>query len=227
MERSRINEAIKEAMTLLDDHNIYLPPFGYWTYGDWKDKEGVHHIKDLMLGWDVTDFGQGKFDTFGGVLFTLRNGISDRPDIGTPYAEKLIVLKEGQRLPLHYHKEKTEDIINRSGGLMGIKLYNCLETGQVDYKTRVQVLCDGREFAADPGETLYIERGASITLKPYQYHVFWAETGHGPCILGEVSSINDDRTDNYNAEPVSRFTTIEEDVPVAYPLCNELKELLG
>ena len=31
------------------------------------------------------------------------------------YAEKLIMLKEGQRAPMHFHWKKSEDIINRGG----------------------------------------------------------------------------------------------------------------
>lgn len=173
-----------------------------------------------MLGWDITDFGQGDFDRFGAVLFTLRNGSLTDPTCGTPYAEKLILLKDGQRLPLHYHASKTEDIINRAGGVLVIKLYNSLENGDVDYEGPVTYTCDGITSVIKPGEILRLKQGESITLRPFQYHLFWAEAGSGDLIVGEVSSINDDHTDNYNAEPVSRFSTIEEDAPILHPLCN-------
>ncbi|MCR5590776.1 MAG: D-lyxose/D-mannose family sugar isomerase [Lachnospiraceae bacterium] len=33
-------------------------------------------------------------------------------------------MKDGQTLPNHFHKQKTEDIINRSGGVLLIRGYN-------------------------------------------------------------------------------------------------------
>ena len=47
----------------------------------------------------------------------------------------------------------------------------------------------------------------------------------GKLIAGEVSSVNDDKTDNYFAEPVSRFADIEEDEAPLHPLCNEYDKL--
>lgn len=44
--------------------------------------------------------------------------------------------------------------------------------------------------------------------------------------MGEVSSINDDNTDNYFQDPRPRFVPVEEDVPVTIPLCNEYARLL-
>lgn len=161
------------------------------------------------------------------VLFTLRNGSLKDPKLGTPYAEKLIMLKAGQRLPLHYHASKTEDIINRGGGVLAINLYNSLADGSVDYANPVIALLDGIEKEVMPGKILFIMPGESITLRPFQYHRFWAEGEQGDLLLGEVSSINDDHTDNFNAEPASRFTQIEEDEAVKHPLCNEYEKLLG
>lgn len=228
MKRSEINSNIQWAKTLLEKHQMALPPFGYWKMKEWHEQfEHSQTIRKVMLGWDITDFGQGDFDAFGAVLFTLRNGDVHDQDCGTPYAEKLILLKEGQRLPLHHHASKTEDIINRAGGVMGIKLYNAKADGTVDYETPVTVALDGVQKTVSAGETLLIHTGASITLRPYMYHLFWAEKGHGDLVCGEVSSINDDRTDNYNAEPVSRFTTVEEDEAILHPLCNEYETVFA
>lgn len=228
MRRSEINAAIKWSKGVLEERQFMLPPFGYFTLEEWREKRDLTaNIESLMLGWDVTDFGGGDFERFGAVLFTLRNGKLDQNHIGTPYAEKLIILKEGQRLPLHYHASKTEDIINRGGGVMAIDLYNSLDSGEVDETSPVKALLDGVERVVAPGETLYLSPGESITLRPFQYHRFWAKAGCGDLLLGEVSSINDDRTDNFNAEPVSRFTTIEEDEAPIHPLCNEYDRVLG
>lgn len=228
MKRSEIQAAIEWSKTLLSKHQFKLPPFGYFEMAQWRENRHLTEaIEALMLGWDVTDFGQGDFERFGAVLFTLRNGSLKNASLGTPYAEKLIMLRAGQRLPLHYHASKTEDIINRGGGVMAIDLYNCLADGSVDFESKVNALLDGIEREVMPGETLYLQPGESITLRPFQYHRFWADQNSGALLLGEVSSINDDHTDNYNAEPVSRFTHIEEDEVIRYPLCNEYERVLG
>lgn len=228
MKRSQINAEIKRAKELLEQNKIKLPPFGYWTLEEWQDgTKDITTIKNVMLGWDITDYGKDQFDQLGAILFTLRNGSLEDSRVGTPYAEKLIVLKEGQRLPIHYHASKTEDIINRAGGVLAIKLYNSKKNGEVDYETPVQVDMDGISYTFQPGEEVDIAPGNSITLRPFMYHLFWAKEGCGDLICGEVSSINDDNTDNYNAEDVSRFSTVEEDEPILHPLCNEYGSVLG
>ncbi|MBO7737922.1 MAG: D-lyxose/D-mannose family sugar isomerase, partial [Clostridia bacterium] len=83
---------------------------------------------------------------------------------------------------------------------------------------------DGREFTVPSGTVLRLMPGESITLLPGQYHAFWAEKGSGKCLLGEVSMVNDDNTDNRFYEPQARFTNIEEDCPPVYLLCNEYPE---
>lgn len=228
MKRSEVNQNLNWAKELLSKHQIALPPFGYWTMDQWqKQLKKTEVIRNVMMGWDITDFGQGDFNRFGAVLFTLRNGVPNNTNCGTPYAEKLILLKEGQRLPLHYHGCKTEDIINRAGGILAIKLYHSLPDREVDYNTPVTVYCDGIKRTVQAGEILTLQSGESITLVPYMYHLFWAEEGSGDLVVGEVSSINDDYTDNYNAEPVSRFSSIQEDESILHPLCNEYEKVLG
>ena len=174
-----------------------------------------------MQGWDITDFGSGKFEQIGAVLYTVRNGKLDQPGVGSPYAEKYLLMKEGQRLPIHYHASKTEDIINRGDGVMSIRLYNCKEDGAVDYDSDVTYSSDGIFYTVKAGEEVLITTGNSIRLTPYMYYTFGAKEGYGDLIVGAVSAVNDDNTGNYFAEPVSRFAEIEEDERILYPLCNE------
>ena len=202
MKRSEINAAIKWSIELLDKNNFKLPRFAYWTMDEWeKNKDKIDTLREVMAGWDITDFGSGKFDEIGAILFTIRNGKLGKPGVGSPYAEKILIFKEGQRLPIHYHIEKTEDIINRGEGTMEMRFYLKKEDGSVDYESDVTYYSDG--------------------LVPYVNHTFGAKMGDGPLIAGEVSKVNDDNTDNYFAEPTARFADIEEDEPVLYPLCNE------
>lgn len=50
-----------------------------------------------MLGWDVTDYGQGDWEKIGFGLITLRNGNQNNPKYKKVYAEKLLMLKRGQQ----------------------------------------------------------------------------------------------------------------------------------
>lgn len=226
MKRSEINRELKWAKKLIKENNIKLPPFGYWKMNEWKKNiDKIDTIRKVMLGWDITDYGEGDFEKLGAVLFTIRNGSLEDESIGTPYAEKLILLKEGQKLPNHYHASKTEDIINRGGGILAIKLYNSNEDGSVDYESEVSIEMDGIKYTVNAGEEVLIEPGCSITLRPFQYHLFWAKEGKGDLVIGEVSSINDDLTDNYNAREISRFSEVIEDEEILHPLCNEYQKI--
>lgn len=226
MKRSLINKNILWAGDVLKQHGITLPEFAYWDMQQWRSNAAnLVNIKGAMLGWDVTDFGNGNFLEVGGVLFTLRNGNFNDSSIGTPYAEKIMVLRPGQRLPIHMHKTKHEDIINRCGANYCIKLWNTGKDGQPDCESDVEAYFDGIKKTVKAGETLVIQRGCSITLPPYLYHTFWGQEGSESAVVGEVSSVNDDNVDNHFAEPVNRFSEIEEDEPCICPLCNEYSML--
>lgn len=224
MKRSEIQNEIKKAKEVLANYRISLPAFASWSEADMRQMgDEIDTVVRAMLGWDITDFGNGAYEKTGAVLFTLRNGVVGTT-VGTPYAEKLILLKEGQRLPIHMHKTKTEDIISRAGAPFEIKLWNTGSDGKPDENTPVQVYCDGVRKSVQPGEVLVIENGNSITLTQGMFHTFWGGKG-GTAVVGEVSSVNDDNTDNYFAEPVSRFAEIEEDAAREYLLCNEYEKL--
>jgi len=227
LKRSEINKAIKWALSLLDKNNIRLPEFGYWKLADWKiNKDKLDVIRKVMLGWDITDYGLNNYDKTGGVLFTVRNGDQKDTSIGVPYAEKYILLKDGQGLPMHFHFTKTEDIINRAGGVLALKLYNALPDCGLDLETPVEVFCDCIKKTFAPGEVVKIMPGCSITLTPYVYHTFWALEGEGDLVCGEVSSINDDNIDNHFLDKLPRFGDVEEDEEAMHPLCNEYEKWL-
>ncbi|MCL2034241.1 MAG: D-lyxose/D-mannose family sugar isomerase [Oscillospiraceae bacterium] len=224
MKRSEINGAIKRALAILRENNFILPSFAYWEMGDWINHASeLDNIKKIGLGWDVTDFGAGDFAHVGSVLFTVRNGCLGDPKPGTPYAEKIIFqLHEAeQEIPFHFHKIKTEDIINRGGGVLMLELYKSAPEGGLDRESDIRVKMDGFIQTLPAGSIVEIEKGCSITLHPGLHHRFWAKKGAGDLIVGEVSSINDDDTDNVFLEVGRRFSEIEEDEPAFVPLCNE------
>ena len=227
MTRSEINREISWAIALAKKVNLALPAFALWQLEDWRNMNGLGNIPLVQQGWDVTDYGRGNFAKVGAVLFTLRNGNVFDASVGTPYCEKMIAMRAGQMLPLHFHYSKTEDIINRGGGTLLLKLFNSKpNTYELDYEKPVQVFMDGilREFR--PGEIVKVAQGNSITLTPYTYHAFWAKEGDGDLVIGEVSTINDDSKDNHFAEQV-KAAPIVEDEPILYPLCGEYGEIRG
>ncbi len=227
MKRSEIQQAIQWAKDLLASSGFALPMFADWSLEEWQQKRNeADTIIKTMRGWDVTTFGHDDFSQMGAVLFTIRNGLLDGT-AGCPYAEKLILMKEGQVLPNHYHAQKTEDIINRGGGVLLIEVYNSLPDGSVDLTGDVKILTDGIEKTVPAGTQVEITRGNSMTIYPGLYHLFTPKPGCGDLIVGEVSSINDDRTDNYFAVARPRFIPVEEDEPIRIPLCNEYNQLLG
>ena len=175
-----------------------------------------------MLGWDITDFGLGRFDEFGFSLITIRNGCRTQPEkYPKVYAEKLLYLKEGQMAANHFHWYKTEDIINRGGGNCLIRVYNRLPNEEIDYESDVTVHCDGCKRVVPAGTQIRLRPGESLWVTQGMYHDFAVEAGTGPVLLGEVSQCNDDNTDNRFNPPVGRFPKIEEDEPPYRLLCNE------
>ncbi|HEY8501011.1 MAG TPA: D-lyxose/D-mannose family sugar isomerase, partial [Clostridia bacterium] len=212
MKRSEINKAILYARKVLADNNFHLPPLAFFSKQEWiKRKEEQRIAIQNGMGWDVTDYGQGRFDEFGLCAFTLRNGNIDKGKSHIPYSEKILVMKPGQRLPLHMHITKVEDIINRGLGTLVVQVYNSIDEYTVDYESDVEIYCDAVKYRVKPGELLEFKPGQSITITPGLYHKFWAKKEDGVLICGEISSVNDDNVDNRHVENITRFVEIEED----------------
>ncbi len=221
MKRSAINTIMREADEFIQSKGFHLPPFAYWTPEEWRSKgEEAKAIVDARLGWDITDFGEGDFRKKGLFLFTLRNGALEDLERGKGrvYAEKLMVCEPGQVAPLHFHWNKTEDIINRAGGTLRVQLYNATRDEDLA-DSEVTVRMDGVKHTFPAGETVSLQPGESITLDPYCYHKFWVEGE--TTLLGEVSTVNDDEQDNRFYEPIGRFSEIEEDEPPRHLLVQD------
>ncbi|HBP38624.1 MAG TPA: D-lyxose/D-mannose family sugar isomerase [Clostridiales bacterium] len=217
-----MNRHLRDAVAFIRSMNFCLPPFAFWSPQDWLEKGPEYdEIRDNMLGWDLTDFGSGNYLQVGLLLFTLRNGNLKNSRYIKPYAEKLMLVREGQVTPLHFHTHKMEDIINRGGGNLLVQVYNATEDGSDFLGTPVEVSIDGRTYPVEAGSLIRIKPGESIAIPAGQYHKFWGEKGYGTILLGEVSKVNDDVNDNRFHDAVGRFPAIEEDEPPLYYLCNE------
>lgn len=222
MKRSEINRYIAEAMKFFEDRHFALPPFANWTHKVWLSKGGeADEIRECKLGWDVTDFNSGNFETIGLTLFTLRNGRHEDGSSQKTYAEKIMHVREGQVTPLHFHYRKTEDIINRGGsgvGRLALQLYYSTEKDELS-DAEVLVLCDGVERRIQSGELVILSPGESITLPPRLYHTFYALDADA--LVGEVSSFNEDSADNHFYRTLPRFPLIQEDEAPLRLLCTE------
>lgn len=222
MKRSEINKVIRDMEKLLSECHFYLPEFASWSPDKWKNvKSDAQEIIDNRLGWDITDYGTGRFMEYGFSLFTIRNGNVKAPDkYPKPYAEKVLMLYPGQFAPTHYHWNKMEDIINRGGNDIYITVWNGSEDNQ-KLDTDVTVSSDGIKKTVKAGGKILLHPGESITITPYLYHNFITNTSGGPVLLGEVSMCNDDENDNNFFDKIGRFPEIEEDEKPYRLLCFE------
>ena len=211
MKRSRINDIMRAADDLIRQHGFVLPPFAYWSPDEFRARSDAGAIVATRMGWDITDYGQGRFDEMGLFLFTLRNGrLADlQRGGGMCYAEKLLISRQDQLSPMHTHVIKAEDIINRGGATLVVELYGSDDKGNFAWDKGGMVRCDGIDRPYGPGTKLKLKPGESVTLMPGDWHAFWGEGGD--VLIGEVSTVNDDLTDNIFREPIGRFAEIEED----------------
>ena len=159
--------------------------------------------------WDVTDFGLGDGARFGLVLVNL----AEEPE----YCEKLMYARRGMVTPAHCHRRKKEDIICRWGEL-------AVQVWAGDPRTcdrePFRVAVNGKPGAFRSGEVIRLPAGSRVTLVPEVYHEFYPDSEE--CIIGEVSTANNDRDDNFFVNPdVGRYPQVEEDEPAVVRLLSD------
>lgn len=160
--------------------------------------------------WDVTDFGLGDFAQLGLTLVNL----AEEPE----YCEKLMYARRSQTTPCHTHVRKKEDIICRVGELT---LELCAaRPGTPGADAEFTVAVDGVARRLRAGERLVLAAGSRVTLVPGIWHAFYPSSDE--CIIGEVSTANDDRHDNvFHRSDIGRFPGIEEDEPALVRLLSD------
>lgn len=159
--------------------------------------------------WDVTDFGLGDWRRFGLVLVNL----AEEPE----YCEKLMYAQKGMTTPSHTHKRKKEDIICRWGRL-AVQVWADQPEKNAETPLAIPVNQEVRECPS--GTIIELEAGSRVTLVPGVYHEFYPISGE--CIIGEVSTANDDLHDNFFVNPdIGRYPGIEEDEPAIVWLLSE------
>ena len=228
MKRSEINRALRTLEATCVREHCYLPPFCHFTPEEWNCVSHEYDdVRDCMLGWDITDYGLGDFDKVGMALVTIRNGCRALPEkYPKVYAEKLLYMKEGQYSPNHFHWYKTEDIINRGGGNLVIELYHADPAKNGLCGGTFPISVNGMRRTLDTGDRIVLTPGDSVALEPIHAHRFYGEPGKGTILVGEVSSVNDDTTDNCFIDKIARFDEIEEDESPKYLLANEIEKFI-
>ena len=162
--------------------------------------------------WDVTDFGLGDWRQHGLVLVNL----AEEPE----YCEKLMYARGAMTTPAHTHRRKKEDIICRWGRLRVRVWDGWPARGDDAPGFTVRVNGVARPVRAG-GDAVELAAGERVTLVPGVYHEFAPADG-GECVIGEVSTANDDLHDNVFANPaVGRFPGVEEDEPARVRLVGE------
>lgn len=159
--------------------------------------------------WDVTDFGLGDWRKFGLVLVNL----AEEPE----YCEKLMYAQERMTTPAHTHRKKKEDIICRWGRL-AVQVW----AGEPEKceGTMLKVRVNHEAQTVRSGTMIELEAGSRVTLLPGVYHEFYPVSKE--CIIGEVSTANDDLHDNFFINPeVGRYPGIEEDAPAIVRLVSD------
>lgn len=227
MKRSQVNDIMVQADDMIRSFGFTLPPFAYWSPETFKrNAAAARPIIEAQCGWDITDYGAGDFEALGLFLFTLRNGrLADlQRGGGMCYAEKLLISRQDQLSPMHTHVIKAEDIINRGGATLVVELFGSDAEGRFAEDQGGTVYCDGLRRDFTPGEKLRLAPGESVTLMPGDWHAFWGDGGD--VLIGEVSTVNDDNTDNIFREPIGRFSDIEEDEAPRHLLVSDYDKTL-
>ena len=226
MKRSFVNSLIDEAVSFFSENKFHLPPWAFFTPEDWRQwRDNADGVFIPGLGWDVTSFGSGDFFNTGLLLFTMRNGVVNNTQYAKKYAEKIMMVRENQVTPLHFHWYKKEDIINRGGGNLVIELFRADPENKKIAGGTFDIEVNGFKRQMTSGEKLLLSPGESVCFEPIHAHRFYGEKGSGIVLAGEVSMVNDDSSDNCFIDKQIRFDVIEEDEKPRYLLVNDYKNI--
>lgn len=216
MKRSEINRIIEERVVFMKSLGYSFPNEAYWDLRDWNGYKGdVSERIKRGIGWDVTDFGLDNFRKKGLLSYVLTNGVIKDGIVDQQYAEKYLIVGNGQITPRHHHKKKVEDIVNMDGGNLKICVHN---TCDLDY---VKIFHNYEWIMYNSGTIITLKKNDRIRLDQNHDHEFW---GDDMVFLKEISSFNDDKGDNvFLDERVNRFPKeIKEDEVPRYLLHTEL-----
>ncbi len=111
-------------------------------------------------------------------------------------------------------------VVVRGGGSLALDLVN-VDAAGTPIEAPVDILVDGDRRIIPARAPLILKPGESLTLPPLQAHRFYGWPGTGTVLVGEVSEVNDDVTDNYFLEPFAAMAIVEDE-PAYHPLWSDL-----
>ncbi|AJF61325.1 TPA: D-lyxose/D-mannose family sugar isomerase [Candidatus Woesearchaeota archaeon] len=238
MLRSDINRMIEEAMREFEKKGLILPAWAYWDVKEWYKNPGLgNEIRKDGLGWRVSDFGLGDFDSYGGVFFTMSNSqveAGSKESIDQLHSLKYIYRRNGQGAPPHFHWSKREEYLNLGEGITTVAVYNKTDKNMIDYYSPIRIKINHVWAEISAGEPQRIPPGSSVYIPDRIIHSYSAE-GNSTVAM-EIASRNNDDTDNYwdvtEDNKSGTYTQTEENIIVpcdrtAVAIFPQLNELPG
>ena len=92
-----------------------------------------------------------------------------------------------------------------------VELFGSDDQGRFAADRSGVVRCYGNSTPFKAGTRLRLPPGVSVTLMPLDWRAFWDEGGD--IVIGGVSTVNDDVSNNLFRDPVGRFAQIDEEGP--------------
>ena len=138
-----------------------------------------------------------------------------------------MIVGEDQVTPTHFHCQKMEDIINRGGGNLVIRLWNADRATRQLADSRVTVSMDGvRVTVARRRRRSRSARASPSACRSGSTTASGARRATGTVLVGEVSRVNDDHVDNRFLDPVGRFPNPRQQEPPLLPQSAHPRSLL-
>ncbi|RYE17979.1 MAG: D-lyxose/D-mannose family sugar isomerase, partial [Sphingobacteriales bacterium] len=111
------------------------------------------------------------------------------------------------------HQKKKEDIICRNGELV-IQFWSA-DPDKLPTDDTLDVKINGLYQTINSGDKITLQSGERVTIVQGVWHEFYPTSDQ--CVIGEVSTANDDLNDNFffNKE-VGRFSDVTEDEEKQY-----------
>jgi D-lyxose ketol-isomerase len=240
MKRSEINAAIARAIDNAKKYGVALPKWADWhplQFG--ADCDGIRHQR---LGWKAVDFGLDKFNECGLVVLSLtaplvdeygeplttaqRVGAYDYPVTG--FSRKYLFVQAGQTEPHHFHRQKKrKEVKVIAGSSVRFELAWADSDTELSSTREVVVQVDGMSHHLPANGSIVVNPGETITLPGDLSHIISVPAGGPDTIMEEISTANNDRSDNIFPFMTPTSQPVIEDQEARYQLLDEHSAPVG
>ncbi|MCY4325064.1 MAG: D-lyxose/D-mannose family sugar isomerase [Betaproteobacteria bacterium] len=208
MKRSLINTLLADGEDFFAANSVALPSFALWRPDEFSRRVSAGHenVVASRLGWLVSDFALGDFAAEGLVAFCASAGGG-----AGNYAERLLILRDRQRIPDRFHRRRVKDLINCGPGNLCLRLHRTTPSDTLDETANLQVAVDGAVRKLAPGARLLLRPGERVRIDPLTFHECQAEAGD--LIAREISTATDEMLDSFFLPQIALAMSIVEDEP--------------